>query len=117
MGIWTLQWQREALEKCCLFICKDFLSLLQSWQFLQQVNAIVRGVMHRQNVRHAMPCIVKAYILNHMATEGPGRTAAIRTATSGVTGPCSLRILVTICPSQDAGGCLRNSRGAGGDIL
>lgn len=30
MGIWTLQWQREALEKCCLFICKDFLSLLQS---------------------------------------------------------------------------------------
>lgn len=54
MGIWKLQWQREALEECCLFICKDFLSLLQSWQFLQQVNAIVRGVMHRQNVRHAM---------------------------------------------------------------
>lgn len=60
-----------------------------------------------------MSCIVKAYILNHMATEGPGRTVAIRTATSGVTGPCSLRILVTICPSQAAGGCLRNSRDAG----
>ena len=54
MGICKLQWQREALEECCLLICKDFLSLLQSWQFLQQVNAIVRGVMHRQNVRHAM---------------------------------------------------------------